>query len=140
MTDHTPDGSGEESPMPTSPMQSVEVPVEAVEAAHAVHRGTAGIRLSPQGVRKMLAAAAPALRKQGAEQERERVKEAVAQPIHDLATHLGRGRMEIHDLDDPPAVVAAKAELKDASSAMNALRTALDTGGSDEKGDEDDLS
>jgi hypothetical protein len=45
-----------------------DIPEEAVEAAYAVHRGTAAITLSPRGVKRMLEAAAPALRKQGAEE------------------------------------------------------------------------
>jgi hypothetical protein len=68
-------------------------------------------------------AAAPFIRSQ----ERQQVREALQQPIHDLATHLGRGRMEIHDLDDPPAAVAARSELELASDAMQALRAALNS-------------
>ena len=87
--------------------------------------GSAQTETPNQIAEEALAAAAPALRQQGAEEERERLREAVTKPIYDLATHIGRACIEIEDLPDPPAVVAAADELKLVSEAMSALRLAL---------------
>lgn len=74
--------------MPTSPAQSTEVPKEAVEQAICERLGYSSIerfREEHEGnqqekldlERGVLEAAAPALRKQGADQERQRLKEAL---------------------------------------------------------------
>jgi hypothetical protein len=104
-----------------------EVPEEAVELYREAGQGASVFEddTDPDYIDLIsdaaVASAVPAIRNQ----ERQRIQEALKQPIHDLATHIGRARMEIADVDDPPCVVAAASELKAVAGAMGDLRAAL---------------
>ena len=83
------------------------------------HPGNEIICLGIDAVGEVLAeVAAPAVRSQ----EGQRVGEAASQAIHDLATHIGRARLALMPTLE---IDVAQSELKLASDAMKALRSAL---------------
>lgn len=99
-------------------MPRAEIPEGAVEAGIAAIKATGREAVF---VRHVLEAAAPILHAHWLEQ----LKEKLGEPVHTLASAIGRARMEVEVLEDPPAVVSAARELELAADAMKQLRTVL---------------